>query len=112
MYKDKARIDFERIKEITELTDVFLSLHGATGVTEKDMKEVIRLGVCKINIGAALRQAFTKGMTEATLQSKSVGSPENILAVAEQRMKEVVRLRMRVYGSSGEASWQRSKAEL
>lgn len=103
LYKDKAHLDFECIKAITELTDVPLVLHGATGVTDETTREVIRLGVCKINIGAALRHAFAEGMMAAALQNKFAGSPEDILEMAEQHMKEVVRLRMKVYGSSGKA---------
>jgi len=103
LYRGEAELDFERIKAIAELTDVPLVLHGATGVTDEAMKEVIPLGVCKINIGAALRHAFAEGM-KAALQNKSARNPEDIMEVAEQRMKEVVRLRMRVYGSSGRAA--------
>ena len=100
LYRNRAEIDFERIESIKELTDVPLVLHGATGVSDEVMKKIIQLGVCKINIGAALRLAFVEGM-KAALQNKSVRDPEDVLKSAEQRMKEVVRVKMIVYGCSG-----------
>jgi fructose/tagatose bisphosphate aldolase len=39
-----------------------LVLHGTTGVSDEDMKKAVQPRICKVNIGAALRSAFFKGM--------------------------------------------------
>jgi fructose-bisphosphate aldolase class II len=100
LHGQKAEIDFGRIKSITELTDVPLVIHGATGVSDEDMRKAIQLGICKINIGAALRLAFNNAM-KTRLEDEFVGYPEEILKSAEEKMKELVKLKMRVYGCSG-----------
>jgi fructose-bisphosphate aldolase class II len=100
LYAQKAEIDLERIVSITKLTDVPLVLHGATGVLDKDIKKAVQSGICKINIGAALRLSFINGI-RVGLENEFVSYPEEVLESAEEEMKELVKLKMRVYGCSG-----------
>jgi fructose/tagatose bisphosphate aldolase len=82
--------------------DVPLVIHGATGIGDDSIKEVIKLGVCKVNLGTQLRLAFTKGMKEA-LESRGLIDPERVLAAAEQEMKQLIELKMKVYGCAARA---------
>lgn len=50
-YKSKTNINFERLKEIKEVIDIPLVIHGGTGVKEEDVKKVINLGIRKFNVG-------------------------------------------------------------
>jgi ketose-bisphosphate aldolase len=63
--KGEAKIDFGRPKEIRKLVDVPLVAHGATGISDDPIKEAIQLGICKVDIGTALRLAFTNGIRKA-----------------------------------------------
>ncbi len=42
-YKSKTNINFERLKEIKEVVDIPLVIHGGTGVKDEDVKQVIDL---------------------------------------------------------------------
>lgn len=50
IYKSKPHLNFERIKEIRDVTDIPLVLHGSSGIPESSIKKAISLGICKINI--------------------------------------------------------------
>ena len=52
-YKSKTNINFERLKEIKEVIDIPLVIHGGTGVKEEDVKKVINLGIRKFNVQSA-----------------------------------------------------------
>ena len=45
----KMVLDYDRISMIKEVVDVPLVMHGASGLTENELKETIRRGICKIN---------------------------------------------------------------
>ena len=100
LYKEYAEIDFERLEEIAKAVDIPLVLHGATGIKDDSIKKAIELGICKINLGTALRLTFTVGIRNA-LGVRSLAEPEGVLELAEFELKEFVKTKMRVYGSSG-----------
>lgn len=102
LYKGEAEIDFSRLREIRELVDVPLVIHGATGIPDDSIKKIIQLGVCKINIGAALRLAFTNGMRKA-LEKSPLIDPEDILESAERELKQLIKGKMKIYGCTAKA---------
>jgi fructose-bisphosphate aldolase class II len=56
-----AGLDCDRIRAISEKTDVPLVLHGSSGVSEDAVQEAIRCGVAKVNIATAVSMAFLRG---------------------------------------------------
>lgn len=50
IYKSKPHLHFERIKEIKDITNIPLVLHGSSGIPESSIKKAIELGICKFNI--------------------------------------------------------------
>jgi len=102
LYREHAQIDFQRVEELAEVVDVPLVIHGATGIEDDSVKKAVALGISKVNIGTALRYAFTHGMA-MSIGEKSFVDPEQVLESGEQKLRELVRAKMRVYGSSGKA---------
>ncbi|MGQ9531011.1 MAG: class II fructose-1,6-bisphosphate aldolase [Candidatus Bathycorpusculaceae bacterium] len=123
-FKGEPKLDFERLKRISEKVDVPLVLHGASsvpqwiidkaqkygaelsgarGIPEEHIKNAIALGIKKINIDTDLRLAFTATVREVLTQSPKEFDPRKILGPAKEAMKEVVRSKMRLFGSSGKA---------
>ena len=49
LYKKEPNLDMELITEITQKTDIPLVMHGGSGVSDDDYREVIRRGIRKIN---------------------------------------------------------------
>lgn len=57
-------LQFGLLKEIHSRVPVPLVIHGSTGVTDRDLKELVRCGACKINMGTVLRITFGKALRE------------------------------------------------
>ena len=55
-YSLPPRLDWPRLEEIGAGTDVPLSLHGASGLSEDDVRRAVALGVCKVNVNTELRE--------------------------------------------------------
>jgi fructose-bisphosphate aldolase class II len=123
-FKGEPKLDFERLKLIREKVSVLLVLHGASsvpswiiekavkygaelggakGIPEEHIQKAISLGITKINIDTDLRLAFTAATREFLVKSPKVFDPRKILGSAKEAMKEVVKGKMRLFGSSGRA---------
>ncbi|MEM1563598.1 MAG: class II fructose-1,6-bisphosphate aldolase [Candidatus Bathyarchaeia archaeon] len=123
-FKGEPQLDFERLKRIRERVEVPLVLHGASsvpqwiiekaikfgaelagakGIPEEHIKKAISLGITKINIDTDLRLAFTATIREVLANSPKEFDPRKILGPAKEAMKEVIKAKMRLFGSSGKA---------
>ncbi|MDE2746617.1 MAG: class II fructose-bisphosphate aldolase [Chloroflexota bacterium] len=54
----------ERLQAIRDVAPVPLVLHGASGLTDDELRVAVNLGVAKINVGTALHQAAARGMAD------------------------------------------------
>jgi len=123
-FKAEPKLDFERLHAIRKRIDVPLVLHGASsvpawiiekatkygaqlggakGIPEEHIKKAISLGIAKINIDTDLRLAFTATVREVLTNSPKEFDPRKILGPAKEAIKEVVKGKMRLFGSSGKA---------
>jgi len=123
-FKAEPKLDFERLKTIRKRVKVPLVLHGASGVPswivekatkygaelsgakgipDEHIKKAVSLGITKINIDTDLRLAFTATIREILANSPKEFDPRKILGPAKEAMKEVIKGKMRLFGSSFEA---------
>jgi fructose-bisphosphate aldolase, class II len=124
-FKGEPQLDLERLRLIRGKVSVPLVLHGASsvpswitekavkygaelagakGVTEEQIRKAISLGVSKVNIDTDLRLAFTATMREFLANAPKEFDPRKILASAREAMKQVVKEKMHLFGSSGKAA--------
>ncbi|MFZ5625884.1 MAG: class II fructose-1,6-bisphosphate aldolase [Bacillota bacterium] len=102
-YKGVPQLDFERLKKIRSLVNVPIVLHGSSGVPDEAIQEAIRLGVRKVNIDTNIREAFVAAMREVLARDEKEIDPRKVLAPAREAAIEVIREKIRVFGSSGKA---------
>jgi len=103
VYKGEPKLDFDRIKTIKELVGIPLVLHGSSGVPADSIKKAIEAGINKINIDTDLRVAFTKAMKDFLRENPDNIDPRKILTPARKAMKEVIKEKIILFGSSGKA---------
>ncbi len=103
LYKGEPEIDFERLAEINRLVSCPLVLHGSSGVPEKSIKKAIELGVRKFNIDTDIREVFVGSMRKALTNNPSEIDPRKILGPAREAAVEVIREKIRLFGSTGKA---------
>ncbi len=110
--KGKARIDLERLSEIRDRVDIPLVIHGGTGFPADAVRKVIRLGVCKFNVGTILKKIYLEEtkkdvskINELNQIQQLVGSrgKKDIFRKAALEMKKKVKYFMKLYGSWGKA---------
>lgn len=112
-FKGEPKLDFERLKKITDLLPGFpLVLHGAStvipefvamcnkyggdipgaqGVPEHMLREAAKYGVCKINIDTDLRLAMTAEIRRVFVESPGEFDPRKYLGPARSAIKAMVK---------------------
>ena len=95
-------INIERIKEIKAVTGIPLVLHGASGLSEQEVRDARAAGVCKFNADTDLRHAFRAGLE--AIWAKGDRQFEEAMAEGRKRMVEATVEKMRLYGCAGTAA--------
>ena len=92
----------DRLGEIQKaVPSTLLVLHGGSGTPEEDIKKAIQLGAVKININTELRIAYSDALEEEIKEHPDEVRPYKILAPAVSAMKEIVREKIKLFGSEG-----------
>src|SRR5207249_12055319 len=64
VYRGPPALDWARLEEIRRRVNVPLSLHGASGLSDDDLRHAIRLGISKVNLNTELRQRYLEVTAE------------------------------------------------
>ena len=96
-------LDLGRLKIIRERVSVPLVLHGSSGVSDKDIKQGVAMGLCKVNVATQLSQAFTGAVRAVLSKDQELVDPRKYLAEGRTAQAEIVRERIRFLGASGKA---------
>ena len=96
-------LDKPRVSAIKEVVDVPLVLHGASGLSEEDVRECVERGMCKVNFATELRVAYTDAVKKLLEEKPETFDPKKLGVVAMEAVKEQVIARMKMCGCDGKA---------
>ena len=97
-YLHPPRLDFERLVRIRERVPVPLSLHGASGLADRDVRTAVANGVRKVNVNTELRAAYFQA-TRATLDASGAGLDLGTVHEAQiAAMRSVVAAKLALLG--------------
>jgi fructose-bisphosphate aldolase class II len=121
-FKGEAKLAMGRLSEIASKVEIPLVLHGASGVNQEHVAianefgarigaakgvpddavtEAIGHGICKVNIDTDMRIAFTAFTRRYFAENPDNIDPRKYLGAARAAVKEVVKRKMKLFGSSG-----------
>jgi len=102
-YKGEPKLDLDRLSEIDKLVDVPLVLHGSSGVPDDTIKEAIKRGIRKVNIDTNIREAFMAAAKAVVTANPQEIDPRKMLGPAREAAIEIIRQKIRIFGSNGKA---------
>ena len=100
-YTEKPVLNVRRVSECREAVEVPLVLHGASGLSDEDVRECIRRGISKVNFATELRNAYLQAVRRAVSADPGLYDPKKIGAPAMAAVKEQVMCRIKVCGCDG-----------
>ena len=96
--KQEERLDFELLKKINgAIPNVFLVLHGGSGLSKDDFKKAIENGITNIHINTEVRVAYREGLEKDLKESPGETTPYKFLDEAVEKMQGVVEGKVKVF---------------
>ena len=104
------KLDFDRLKELKDILQMPLVLHGGSGAGEENIRKAVSLGINKINVCTDLFKHGRKAMVEAAEANPNIDYMDLQIA-GENAMKQFIKDYMRVIGSSGKYNFNAEGAK-
>lgn len=101
--KGRAKLDFHRLKQLSQTVSIPLAIHGGSGLNEDQFRRLTALGVSIINYYTALSDVAAKTMRLQIKQNPDSSFTELKAGVKEAIGSEVERC-LRLWGSAGRAA--------
>jgi fructose-bisphosphate aldolase, class II len=93
----QKRLDIDRIAEISKATGLFMTLHGASGTNDEDLRRAIQAGITEIHINTEVRLAWRRGLETAFASEPDEVVPYKLLPAAVKAMRQVVSARLSLF---------------
>ena len=82
MTTQTAELDLELVAALRDAVRVPLVLHGSSGVPDDTLRDAVRAGIVKVNIGTTLNVAYTGALREALSDKADPRPPLNAARTA------------------------------
>jgi ketose-bisphosphate aldolase len=110
--RSEIRLNLKRLAELEKVISIPMVLHGASSLCRADIKEAIKLGVRKINVGSVLKRTYLNSIHQACdkigndynpYEVVGSGLDNDILNIGKIAMQKVVEDMMGLFNSAGKA---------
>jgi len=108
--RSEVRLNLSRLAELRKMVPVPLVLHGATSISQSDLKDAIQLGIRKINVGSILKRSYFEAIRAACskvdgdynpYEIVSSGLEGDVFTTGRLALQETVQELMSLFGSAG-----------
>lgn len=103
IYHGEPKLGFKQMKEIAELTNAPLVLHGGSGIPDEELKKAIACGTCKINVNTDCLIAFGNLMRPYLIEHPNELDIRKIMNSGVPGIAKVIKDRCMAFGSIGKA---------
>lgn len=103
IYKGEPHIRYDIIQAVAEKIEVPIVLHGGSGVPDEAIRKSISHGIGKVNVNTENQATFSEKIRKVLLAQPDLVDPRKYLGPAREAIIEVVRAKIRLFGSNNQA---------
>jgi ketose-bisphosphate aldolase len=103
MYRSAPTLDSQRVSDIVEATGIPVALHGGTGMTGDQFRDLVGRGCAKVNISTALKIAYMQAGLDHMTESPGRFDPPSQFEAQRAAVIEMAREHIRLLGGEGRA---------
>lgn len=103
MYAGEPKIHYDIIEKVAAAIPISIVLHGGSGVPDEMIAAAIKSGATKINVNTENQVAGTQAIRDVLNKDAKVYDPRKYLTPARNAMIEVVKAKIKLFGSDGKA---------
>ncbi len=104
-YKRAPVLDFDRVSDIVAAHPLPIALHGGSGLSDEQFRNLISRGCAKVNISTALKEKFMKSSLAflETTAEKEKWDPPSLFRAVREDVVDMTGSLMSLFGSAGRA---------
>ncbi len=102
----KKRLEIDRISAIKAAARIFMTLHGASGTDDDDLRQAIAAGITVVHINTEVRLAWRRGLDSAVAAHRDEIVPYKLLPPVVDSVKQVVTSRLLLFSTPSSAGRQ------
>ena len=104
-YKQAPVLDAQRVSDIVAAHPVPIALHGGSGLSDEQFRDLISRGCAKVNISTALKETYMKSNLAflETAAERQKWDPPSLFRAVRQDVIELAGSLMGLFGSAGRA---------
>jgi fructose-bisphosphate aldolase class II len=104
-YKSTPKLNHQRVTDLVEATNIPMALHGGTGLSPDQFRDLISRGCAKVNISTAIKESYMRSALEhlRTAEEKNKWDPPTLFAHQRDAVLATAREHIALFGGSGRA---------
>ena len=104
-YKAAPRLDHQRVTDLVEATGVPMALHGGTGLSADQFRDLIARGCAKVNISTAIKESYMRSALEhlEEARARDKWDPPTLFAHQRAAVMRTAREHIALFGGTGRA---------
>jgi len=104
-YKSTPKLNHQRVTDLVEATNIPMALHGGTGLSPDQFRDLISRGCAKVNISTAIKESYMRSALEhlKTAEEKNKWDPPTLFAHQRAAVVATAREHIALFGGSGRA---------
>jgi len=104
-YKRAPILDFQRVTDLVAAHPIPMALHGGSGLSDDQFRDLISRGCAKVNISTALKEVFMQSSLAylKTAEAADKWDPPSLFAPVGKAVRELTVGYAKVFGSAGKA---------
>ena len=108
IYKGKPDLDLNRLRDIRDALDIPLVLHGGSGISDEGYKELIKLGICKINYYTDMSVSAVDEIRRYLGSNPDFNSYPDLIHKAMDAVKRLICNRFDIWGCTNKSAAAKS----
>jgi fructose-bisphosphate aldolase class II len=104
-YASTPRLDSQRVSDIVDAVQVPIALHGGSGMTDEQFRDLIARGCAKVNISTALKVAYMRSNLDflRDAEAKDKWDPPSLFRHVRTAVVDLTTGLIDTFGSAGKA---------
>lgn len=96
-YKGEPNLGFKEMEEISKVVKIPLVLHGASGISDEQIRKAIELGHSKININTELNQVWGRTLKTIFQDNSTISLPQDVFDIVRPKIKSSAQEKIKLF---------------
>jgi ketose-bisphosphate aldolase len=105
IYRSAPVLDLQKVSDLVAAAGVPIALHGGSGMSDDQFRDLVSRGCAKVNISTTLKQTYMKSSLEflKAAEAKDTWDPPSLFAAVHDAVADMAAHHMELFGGAGRA---------